>query len=150
MAVQNAYDSDLVIREARVIRPVPLSAAIQAAMTDAQRNSPYQLGAAISYRSTVVSTGFNRRKTHPRSPHQYKWLHAEMDAIIKARRNPIDGLTMYVVRIRKDGTYGNSKPCRECVQAIRDAGLKTVVFCQRDPMYPSVLEWFQWNVRAKS
>lgn len=51
------------------------------------------------------------------------YLHAEMDALIKARE-PVHKLV--IVRFTKDGKPANAKPCSICQLAIRDFNVKIV------------------------
>lgn len=128
MAVQNAYSLNLDFKPARALKARPLRAALEAASRRDERNSDYSLGACIAKSNKIVSVGWNRMKTHTRSRHKYKWLHAEMDAIIRARED-LKGSTMYVVRVRKNGTIGRSMPCKECMGWIHEVGIKKVIFC---------------------
>ena len=131
MAVQNAYDESLNPRKAKHIRARPLEAAIKAAQTRNERNSDYRLGACIAKANRIISVGYNRQKTHTKSRHKYKWLHAEMDAILRARED-LRGATIYVVRVRKNDTLGRSMPCRECMSWLAEVGIKKIIFCDQD------------------
>jgi hypothetical protein len=39
---------------------------------------------------------------------------------------------IYVVRVRHDGSVGNSRPCQECVNAMRCAGVRRVYYTMDD------------------
>jgi len=81
--------------------------------------------------------GFNKYKTHPlqkkfgRNPHSIH-LHAEMDAIVQAvmARDSIDGASLYIARVLKDGTPALAKPCVGCERAIIHFGIKEVSWTQ--------------------
>lgn len=48
------------------------------------------------------------------------YLHAEIDALLKARQKVH---RLVVVRVKKDGNYGNARPCVICREAIRFFGV---------------------------
>jgi len=56
-----------------------------------------------------------------------QFLHAEVAAIIRAARGGKPH-TIYVVRIGKRGNLMYSQPCPSCALAIKEAGIKVVVF----------------------
>lgn len=80
----------------------------------------------------IVNIGFNKNKTHTIQALYAKkaglpekvFLHAEIDVI--TRTNDID--TLVVVRVKKDGTFGVSKPCPVCSKAIEQKKIKKVVY----------------------
>jgi len=47
---------------------------------------------------------------------------------LKKNRCENNKTDLYVVRIRTDGMYGNAKPCFECMNAIRGAGIRRVYY----------------------
>ena len=84
-------------------------------------------GAIIVKGRKLISQGINRAKTHPKSIHPYSAVHAEFDAICKAK-GELDGATLYVTRLLADGTVGMSKPCPHCQRAIEESGIREVVY----------------------
>ena len=75
-------------------------------------------------KNRVVSVGYNSyTKTHPKQAYYAKlaghpkkeYLHAEIDCLLRA---PRDADTLLVVRLNKEGTPVNSKPCPVCALAI--------------------------------
>lgn len=90
---------------------------------------------AIVYKNTILSTGKNKLKSHPKmkefqdNPERI-FLHAEMDAIVKCiNRYGLEILKksdLYVVRLGRKGQLLNSKPCDGCESAINFYGLKNV------------------------
>ena len=52
------------------------------------------------------------------------FLHAEIDAIVKARGRPIHRL--FVSRVTPNGEYGMAKPCEICQMALAEYGVKIV------------------------
>ena len=91
---------------------------------------------ALDKRGRIVSTGFNKRKTHPL---QYKhamhhneeaiYLHAEIAALVKSRQQVH---TLYVGRLTKAGRVGLAKPCPICMGAIIEAGVREVHYTTDD------------------
>lgn len=55
------------------------------------------------------------------------FLHAEVASLIRAAKTG-KPCTIYVVRIGKRGNVMYSEPCPSCVLAIKEAGIKVVVF----------------------
>lgn len=85
-------------------------------------------------RGRVISIGHNSYvKTHPLQASlaqkcgqpQKIYLHAEIDAIIKAKRVKIH--TLKIFRIGKNGQYLNAAPCAICQSAIKQVKIKYVI-----------------------
>lgn len=96
------------------------------------------IGAVITDRKgRILSAGCNSyNKTHPRQVYyaemvgkQHKiYLHAELDAIIKLNHVQEKPYTIYIARVNKKGQPVCSKPCEICQMAIKDAGIKNVIY----------------------
>lgn len=91
-------------------------------------------GAIIVRSGSVLSIGINkwRNKLTP-TEDIFKngrrcdlSVHAEVDALSRVA-NPA-GATLYVARVRKDGRPALSKPCMQCDEAIREAGIIKVIY----------------------
>jgi len=87
----------------------------------------HKLGAVISRGNRVISLGFNKNKTHTKSNHSWKRLHAEISAIIKARQD-VTSCHIYIYRETKDGQMAMARPCRSCMEAIKEAGIKKIFY----------------------
>ena len=87
----------------------------------------FQLGAVIFKGNRLISTGYNKNKTHPTAKKYYQHgsVHAEFDAVLHANES-IDGASMLVCRVKKDGSPAMSKPCVMCTQIIFESGIKEV------------------------
>lgn len=97
--------------------------------TEAAKDNPVdglpKMAAILVCRNGKTYIGYNQRKTHPlqkefaRNEHSIH-LHAEIDAIVKATRDgsPVDGGTMYVARVWRNGSPALAKPCSGCQKAI--------------------------------
>lgn len=70
--------------------------------------------------------GFNKMKTHTRSNHTFKMIHAEVDAFIGNPRRLFAGCDAYVYRETKDGKPALAKPCPACEEVLRKEGIETV------------------------
>lgn len=57
-------------------------------------------------------------------------IHAEIDCLRKVRFQKRRGknTTMVIIRHRKDGFTGNAKPCANCVEVLRNMGVKNVAW----------------------
>jgi deoxycytidylate deaminase len=98
--------------------------------------------AAIVNRKTIVSFGFNQRKTHPLQAKYAKnehaiFLHAEIDAIRKAMKRGVDlsKCDLYIMRAKHTGpkrrdpvACAMARPCAGCQRAIADMGLRTIYY----------------------
>lgn len=51
-----------------------------------------------------------------------------MEAFAKVSFKKVKGATLYVVRVNKDGTLGNSKPCKNCTKFIVKLGIRKVIY----------------------
>jgi pyrimidine deaminase RibD-like protein len=55
-------------------------------------------------------------------------MHAEVSAIMKARKIDIRGAEMYVCRALRARPCGNSKPCEDCENTCREFGISKVYY----------------------
>lgn len=85
-----------------------------------------KVGAALFSGGALIAIGYNRYNyTHPDA----KWgIHAEHSALIKRRYHPGKNLVMYVYRELSSGQPACSKPCENCQNLMREAGVKFVRF----------------------
>lgn len=92
-----------------------------------------QHGAVIVKGGSVLSLGVNKWRNKSVNPpvdgsyNPHLSYHAEVDAINHANSD-LNGATVYVARIGKDGTPRFSRPCSRCTQALKAAGVKKVVY----------------------
>lgn len=91
-------------------------------------------------RNKVVSFG-NNYKTHPKAKiiekyegKFYQVLHAEVHALIQAERFGIDlsKCSILVMRKRKDGKFGISKPCPNCQAALNYSNIQQIYYFNED------------------
>ena len=86
------------------------------------------LAAIIIQGGKILGSGFNQRIDYNHSHH------AEIKALKSMRRQKRTpkGADIHVYRFRADGTYGLAKPCRDCMIAIKEAGIKRVFYSDYD------------------
>ena len=95
--------------------------------SDKSDHHTHKMGCVIAKGSKVLGIGFNALKTHPKSPHQFKSIHAEFMAWINAGKK-VEGATAYIFRQQKSGALAMAKPCSDCWQFLVDSGVKQVVY----------------------
>lgn len=103
-----------------------------------------KLGAVVIYKGRVISTGWNsQEKTHPLQKRMNRYrgfdpdesntnntIHAEMSALIKIRHLDIDWnkVSVFVYRVKKDGSKGLARPCPGCENFMRKLGIRQVYY----------------------
>jgi deoxycytidylate deaminase len=101
-------------------------AALNSTGVGGSRGNNFRLGAVMVSSGIPVVAGYNSYKTHTLlgklSP--YPYLHAESACIIRRGLDNCCDTTMYVLRIKKDGSLGTAKPCPVCEKLILDSGIK--------------------------
>jgi deoxycytidylate deaminase len=91
-------------------------------------HSKYRLGASIFRGNRLIATGVNKMKTHTKSPHHFRMVHAEIDALLRVDREIIEGSSMFVVRILRNLNFATSKPCECCWEMALRFGVKRIVY----------------------
>ena len=77
-------------------------------------NRTYRHGAVGIRNDGVIVCSSNGNPTEPQPRH-----HAEARVLRKMSKNG----TLYVVRVLKDGSWGNSKPCHNCMKRLKSKGI---------------------------
>lgn len=116
-----------------------LSLAIERARENPIRKLPQMAALIYDRKGNFIGAGENSLKSHPlaarfsRHPDAI-YLHAELAAIAYAihrgRLEDLQGATMYVARVLKDGTPALAKPCSGCVRALAEFGIEKVEWTQ--------------------
>lgn len=88
----------------------------------------YKLGCVIFRNNNVIGVGFNKIKTHPKSPHKWKMIHAEFDALIGVQASDLRGSSVIVYRESKAGNIGLAKPCKSCEGLLFQVGIEKVYY----------------------
>ncbi len=95
----------------------------------------FRLGAVLVHRRAVVSRGHNRNINSC----GLASIHAEMDAVWKARQLLLGRAAVHlvVVRVLRDNiTTACSKPCPACTAALARAGVSKVTYTTGDASAP--------------
>lgn len=98
--------------------------------------------AFIVKKNRIISIGFNKDKTNPNSI-KYNYIgasgdeivvntHAELDVVLKYKKNNISDCELIVLRYDGSGKLNNSKPCRGCSNLLREKKIKKVYFSDSD------------------
>ena len=95
----------------------------------------------------IVAIGINSKTTHPASPHNYKQLHSELDAVLNIRisdeckkyhfkniRAIAKRYSVFNVRVMKNGSISIAKPCKSCIKMLRDLQFKKIYFTNKGGM----------------
>lgn len=90
------------------------------------------VGAVIFNKGKFVSSGHNYKNRSIKSHHpKYRKtkysIHAEVDAIIRARTD-LKGKSLLVIRINRKGEFRLSKPCKWCFQYMKHVGIKACFY----------------------
>jgi deoxycytidylate deaminase len=90
----------------------------------------HRMGAVIVDKGTPISVGCNQCKSHPLA----KWngLHAEVQAIHTSGKNRIRGSSVFIYRERKSGLPAMARPCCDCMNALREFGVRWVYYTTND------------------
>lgn len=103
-----------------------------------------RIASSLVLKNSVLSFGFNQRKTHPFQAKFGKnvdsiYLHAEVDAIKNALKSysleDLKNSVLYICRsktINKLLVTGLAKPCDGCMRAIASFNIKRVVYSTDD------------------
>jgi hypothetical protein len=105
-----------------------LKLAVNTALSSKERRKH---GAVIVKSNRVLSIGVNKFRNHPDiipEPFikQACSVHAEVDALKKI--SDARNATIYVARVNNQNKPMMSRPCNNCYSAIREAGIKNIVY----------------------
>jgi len=111
------------------------------AFAEKSDNTKARLGAVIVRKNDILAQSPNyARKSHPlqkyynrfrEGKHTRHALHAEIGALSKVDYPDLEKLkdaTVYITRIRLDGSYGLARPCPACMNALFDFGLRKAYY----------------------
>jgi deoxycytidylate deaminase len=103
--------------------------ALKAAKVSDER---FKVGAVAVTGGRVIGTTCNKGRNHPTILEDDD---IKTQAGICAERRligilgyKVKGATIYVARVKKDGSFGLSKPCERCKKALNDAEIKRVIY----------------------
>lgn len=97
-------------------------------LSEKSTHHKYKHGAVLMRKNRVLSIGFNQNKTHSRSLHAFKHIHAETDALLSTKVKDLSDAVMYIYREDKDGNPALSRPCSSCLRSLKNAGIKKIYY----------------------
>ncbi len=59
-------------------------------------------------------------------------IHAEIDTIMQMPKHELKGMDILIIRVRVDGTLGDSRPCNTCIEKMKRAGIRRAYYSTRD------------------
>lgn len=74
------------------------------------------------------------------SNHAWHSNHAETTALGKNWKSEFADAICYIVRLRKNMPLGLARPCAKCWKALKDAGIKQVIYSTNDVEFPFRME----------
>jgi tRNA(Arg) A34 adenosine deaminase TadA len=92
----------------------------------------FKHGAVLYQGKKIISKGHNKTIVKDVI---FNSIHAEMSAIKNAKQLKIkrsNNLTMYVVRINRNGVFLNSKPCEHCQKIMKSFGVHKCIYSSTD------------------
>lgn len=115
-----------------VFKNVPKGVLKSAIENARQGDHKHRVGCVIFKGKRIISVGSNTccrsvRKLHPKYQKWEGTVHAEVAAIICARR-PLKRMSMLVVRINNDEDLMMALPCEHCMSYIVHVGIKNVYY----------------------
>jgi deoxycytidylate deaminase len=92
-----------------------------------------KLGCVIVKKDKILAIGFNKMRTHPKSPHLFKTIHAEFAAILSSNNlADLRNGDLYIFRQTQDGLLANSFPCIYCQDVIKEVGIRNVFYTDKN------------------
>lgn len=90
----------------------------------------YRLAAIIVKNGTEVGSGINKslNSGYIENPDYRTSIHAEVAALNNCRKVDLNGATIFVARVLKDGSQAMSKPCADCQKQLKARGIKKVYY----------------------
>ncbi len=103
-----------------------------------------KVGAVVFKRNRIISAGHNysqksAKKLHPRFQRWPGSIHAEVDAIIKAKTD-LKGMDMMVIRINKQNQFRLAKPCKHCRMYLEHVGIRRVYYSISEYPYFKIMD----------
>lgn len=97
----------------------------------------FKVGSVLVYHKTIISSGFNDAKTHPKQlrlnsnrtegKQNRSFVHAELATCNKVWSVP-EGSILYVARKDLGGSLAMCRPCEGCMEMIWEKGIRDIVY----------------------
>ena len=94
----------------------------------------YKHGACLLRGGKVYAIGKNRyfdRRYEQRKNIKFT-VHAEIDTIMRCPKHELKGMDILIIRVKPDGSLGDSRPCNTCIDKMRRAGIRRAYYSNRD------------------
>ncbi len=88
----------------------------------------YKFGCIIFKKNDIINIGYNQLKTHPKSPHLWKTIHAEFHTILGTDVSDLENSEIVIYMENKNGEVGLSKPCKTCENMLSNVGIKRIYY----------------------
>ena len=107
-----------------------------------QSEHQHRVGAVIFKKKNIISSAYNKAfsyhsNLHPKYQNYFGSVHAEVAAIIAAKRD-LKNCEICVVRINKKGELKLSLPCDYCMSYVIDVGIKKVTYTDNDSNFCTI------------
>ena len=89
-----------------------------------------RMGAVVVRKNRVIGAGCNVLKSHPmvhKPGNFFRCIHAEIAACLNGPRD-LEGASLYVARLLKNGEFALAKPCEACEELLVRFKLKRVYY----------------------
>ena len=114
---------------------------INLAVQEAKKSTYHQkLGSVLFNKKQFISSSYNNperavKHHHPKFRKFYHSIHAEVGAILNARKD-LKGASILVVRINRNNQFLLAKPCFHCQSYLEFVGIKNCFYSV--PHYPYI------------
>jgi len=92
-------------------------------------------GCVIVLGGSVQAMGINKRTNDPFFHKNLHWLSEHAEAAALRRSNRTEGAVAYIARVNKHGEERMSRPCPKCMEALKSAGIKKIVYTVDSSIY---------------
>lgn len=104
----------------------------------------YKIGATVVLKHRIVSSGCNSdSKTHPlqKQYNRYRFIddtphkcHAELLALLPLIKDGVDlsNASIFTYREHKNGSLACARPCKSCMELIKDCGITKIFYTTED------------------
>jgi cytidine deaminase len=94
----------------------------------------YKHAAALISGNKIYSSGTNKFIKEIKINNQiyYKTIHAEITVFKKLPKKKFHGLDIIVIRINKNLSLQNSRPCTQCIEKLYKLGIRKVYYSNED------------------